>query len=317
MIVSASLALLLAAQGPVWLLGEEAPAPVHAGPRLVIAASASNEDAELVDAIRGAGQIVFEGGDLKTWFGRLYPRHGPSRLKLVVAEAHQRGASLVGRGATAALLAQQSVVDGIRELGEIERNPRKLDAPRTAYGMGLAEGALIDTAGRSQARWRRLYEAMQAQRPRLSVYLDARSAARFEAGGDRLLSGGSDPLWIFDLRRERRRRHGPFGARLTRLAEGDTWNRRERRVATAGGSRPAEAGEPIRAIECEDVFDPRLLDQFFAARPLPARWVARDSDFELELEVDRRTQVWARNGAVTSVSDLRLEIRSIEAPSGR
>jgi len=315
--IAASLVVSLAAQGPVWLLGEEAPTPVHAGPSVVVDASTEPDDTALIDSIRAAGQIVFEGAELKTWFELLYPRRASSPLKLAISEAHQRGASLVGRGTTAALLAEQSVVAGTQELDERERNPRKLDAPRTAYGMGLAAGALIDTAGRSQARWQRLYEAMEAQRPRLSLYLDSQAAARFEDHGERLLSGGTQPLWIFDLRRERRRRHGPFEARLTRLAAGDAWNRRARRVTPVEGSRPAEAGERSRTLDCEDVFDPTVLDQLLAVRPLPRRWVARDANFELELEWDRRSQVWTRDGAVTSVSDLRLELRSIEAQPGR
>ncbi len=206
-------------------------------------------------------------------------------------EAWSRGATLVGRGDSAALLCAAFVVSGPEELGWRSHNPRDPALARAGQGLGYQPWALLDTGGRAGGRIERLLQAVVDEKIETAGYLPGSSALVADLQRAQLRVHGEEAVVWLDARRARRLRGGVVDARLSLLPPGSTWSASDRRVELAPLETPAPAGE--RTVELADVYAPAALAQALLGGPRsppPHSWLLRDGREVLRLRWDQESR---------------------------
>ncbi len=273
------------------------------------------DDDALALAVRSARHVAVGPGSLRDWFRTLWPGRNESQLVGALWEAHRGGAVLVGRGVGAGFLSAATVIDGPDELGERERNPHRLEGPRSAWAAGFQPWAIRDTHGAAGGRLERLVRVLIDERLRLGVWLEPRSALVFDAAAARFVARGEDGVLLLDLRNARRKETALYRARLSRLGPGDAWVRRLHAVSPAAGGSEAEVEDRSERRSVDDVFAVDALVEALAAfdsAVVPRRLILDDGLRLLTLEVDEDAVVWRRETGRTTLAHLALDVEPSE-----
>jgi cyanophycinase-like exopeptidase len=224
------------------------------------------DDPDLIARVRGAGLVELEAAPLLAWLEALHPGGHESELVRALAEIHRRGAVIAGRGEAAALLSAATVVASASEAGRAECDPHELSAPHVAWGLGFQPWAVLDDAPRARGSVERLLEVLVEERLRLGFWLGERAALVVDRARGRIVARGEGACVVIDPRSSRSSPGSLRGARVTLLAAGDAWRRRDRiaelpqahppaRRGGRGGAEPAAArGETVRDVA--RAFDP-------------------------------------------------------------
>jgi hypothetical protein len=305
----------------VLLVAEAAPtpAPIDARPwggdhgtEIVQLPPADDDDPDraVLARIRGARLIALGPGTTRAWLDALLARERASVALGAVHEAWSRGATLVGRGDSAALLCAAFVVSGPDELGWKAHNPRDPEVARAGQGLGYQPWALVDTGGRAGGRIDRLLRAVVEEKLETAGYLPESSALVADLERAQLRVHGKGTVIWLDARRARRLRGGIVDARLSLLPPGSVWSAADRRVELEPRKTPAEQGE--RSLEVGDVHDPAAIARAVMESPQappPKRWRLRDGREVLVLRWDQESQ-WGPtpDGSATWVEGLSVDL---------
>lgn len=260
------------------------------------AASGGIDDGPLARRVRAATSVTLVEGELMDWLMALWPARRRSAIGEALVECAVTGGRVIGRGATALLVASGGVARGPThdEPGESRlrlENPRESGEPRLVHGLRLCDGFFVDTHARSGASLLRLLSTLIENHEEHGVLLGARSAVCCDLESRAWTALGAEPVVFLDLSEARRRAESVERARVSVLAAGDGWSTAERRLSGTGDA--GSYGDPESVSGSDGLSVAKLL-----APPLVSRAAS-----------DARTRVLLRRG-----SDARVYMGPGNAP---
>ena len=205
---------------------------------LVIAQASERKDAaaESVAAWKAAGAAGAESLDLAdgkaavaqvkraslVWMGggdqnRLMKALEKTGVPEAIRERYREGAVVGGTSAGAAVMSKV-MITGEAELDRIEAG-----ATKTADGLGLWEGVIVDQHLVKRSRMNRLVSAVLDKPELVGVGIDEETAAVVGPGGFEVRGKGS--VVVVDARKAAREKGGATGVTLHVLREGMNWER--------------------------------------------------------------------------------------------
>lgn len=222
------------------------------------------DDGSLAERIRAAAGVCLVDGPLLEWLVTLYPARRRSAVLHALIENVVSGGRVIGRGATAALLfgggvARGATRDGVGESRLRNANPREQAQPRWVAGLGLGEDLCLDTQVRAGGRWLRLFSTLIEAHASRGAFLLPHAAIGVDLERREWRSLGLDPLIWIDLDRARRESRFVESARVSVLAAGEGWSRRDRRwtlAPRADGFAPAQRRRVDDADHFAHVLEP-------------------------------------------------------------
>lgn len=216
------------------------------------------DDGPLAERIRVASSVCLVDGPLLDWLVTLYPARRRSAVLHALIENVVSGGRVIGRGATAALMfgggvARGATRDSVGESRLRDANPREQAQPRWVTGLGLGEDLCLDTHARSSGRLLRLVSTLIEAHASRGAFLMPRAAIGVDLERREWRSLGADPLIWIELDRARRESRFVESARLSVLAAGEGWSRRDRRWTLAPRGGDFAPAEQRRVAEPSDV----------------------------------------------------------------
>lgn len=251
------------------------------------------EDGPLAERLRLAASVSLIEGPMLDWLITLWPARRSSAVLHALSECAAGGGRVSGRGSTAFLIAAGGVARGpSREASGESRlrstNPREHGEPRLTPGLCLGGAWILDTHARAGGSALRLLSCLIEAHLDEGVLLGPRSLLCCDLETRAWTALGSDPLLHLDLKRSRRLPHSVEGARLSVLAAGDGWSRRERRLFSPAQPAACAAQDGAGGAQVADAL---AMEQLLAAPQASRSW--RDARLRVELACDDSTRVLA------------------------
>jgi len=212
---------------------------------LDLEAAFPGDDKALAQRMSHAPCIVLTGGTWSDWWVCTNPRHKLTRLGSAILDAHRRGALVVGVGASAAYLAEWSVLERSAITRPV-RDPHEEGLDVVAEGLGLVEGVCIDLELGGRTTPSRMLRATREGNVTLAVWLAGPVVWIDDAGANTSTVLGPGAALAFDLRTARRDREDIAGGRLSAIVGGVTLDRRALTYAGPATARSTAAQLPPR-----------------------------------------------------------------------
>ena len=244
-------------------------------------------DGELERRMLAAEAIQLSGGTLLEWYDALLARRERVRFVAALYDALRAGTHLVGVGGAAAFLSRGTSIpreELIVRPDSRPRNPRASGEFSAVTGMGLGPPGYIDSAAFERGTRTRWLRALETTKIDVGWWFAPDSALLYDFQAGRVTVLGPGQVELLELRGVRRKRTGTFGARLSVLAAGDSWDRKQRRLQLPGGTRsPGRRADGEPASEFTVAAALARTEHLFPGRgpadqPQPRAWAVLTSD---------------------------------------